>query len=87
MIIVCIIIIIVVILLNTKTKESYNHVSPFYSPSKYIKECECNFRKQCNNSRCIYSTLNECKEKCGKVCLLCPGSNPNSNMYMCGGYH
>jgi hypothetical protein len=86
-IIFAIIIIIIILLCMKKNKEQYNHVSPFYSPSEYIKECGCNRRKQCINSRCIYSTLNECKEKCGKSCLLCPGPTPASSMYMCGDYH
>jgi len=55
--------------------EHYDHVSPIYD-SKYVTECTgC---KKCINSRCIYSTLNECKNKCGRACIFCP-----DGMYMC----
>lgn len=78
MITIIIIILTIVFLCTISSKEPYSHVSPFYSPSDYVKECYMNPNKKCLNSRCIYSTLNECKEKCGKACLVCP-----DGMYMC----
>ena len=67
-----IMVLVVIILWLLGGREGCSHISPYYYPSDYIAQCECK-NKKCNNSRCIYSTLDECKKTCSRQCNACPG--------------
>jgi hypothetical protein len=66
------ILVVLILLYFTNQEEGYSHVPPDYPPD-YVRECACKKNKTCNNSRCIYSTLNECKDICPNACKACPG--------------
>lgn len=58
-----------------KEKTPYNHKSSF--DFNYLKYCK---NKKCVNSRCIFTSLDECQKKCKNGCRGCDGTNYS---YMC----